>query len=223
MSAGLPPFRDPRYAPRALEVDRRPDGVLVLRNPRPFSTAWTRPFQALAHWAREAPDRVWLSEGHGGDLRAVTYSEGAEQARALASALLGLGIEPGRSVLILARNGVDHALVTYGAMAVGIAAAPVSPQYGLPGADLGRLARAVERLRPAAVFVDDARVFGAALDLPGLADLTVIAARHPRPGDLTVEALLQSAPAPQSAMDAVRPGDAAKHLLTSGSTGRPRR
>ena len=55
--AGVP-FRDPRYAPRALEVERRDDGTVVLRNPRPFATEWTRTFDALAHWAEATPDRA---------------------------------------------------------------------------------------------------------------------------------------------------------------------
>jgi len=217
----LPPYRHAFFAPRALEVERRPDGALLLRNPRPFAGTWTRAFDALAHWTAAAPARVWLTEGHGAARRALVYSEGGEAGRALAGGLLALGLEPGRSLLILARNGIDHALVTYAAMGVGIAAAPVSPQYGLPGADLGRLARAVGLLRPASVFVDDAALFAAALELPGLQGLPVIAARNPRPGDLPLEALLRSRPAP-AAFDAVRPDQAAKHLLTSGSTDAPK-
>lgn len=219
---GGAPFRDPRYAPRALEVERRADGSTVLRNPRAYETRWTRTFDALAHWAAAAPERDWLLERSGTGMRALTYAEGAAQARAAAGGLLGLGVEPGRSLLILARNGVDHAVVAYGAMSVGIVAAPVSPQYGLAGADLGRLAHAIDLLRPAAVYVDDAAAFGAALDLPGLSSLPVIASRDARPGDIAIEALLRSDAAPEAALAAVTGDRAAKHLLTSGSTGRPK-
>jgi feruloyl-CoA synthase len=38
--------------------------------------------------------------------------------------------------------------VTYAALSQAIPVAPVSPQYGLPGAVLARLAHAVEVLRP---------------------------------------------------------------------------
>ena len=142
--------------------------------------------------------------------------------RAAAGGLLALGMEPGRSLLILARNGIDHALATYGAMAAGLAAAPVSPQYGLAGADLSRLAHAAALLGPAAVYVDDAAAFGAALELPALRGLPVIASRNPRAGDIGFDALLRTGADPAPAIAAVRPEAAAKHLLTSGSTGRPK-
>lgn len=222
MPAGPPPYRDARYAPRALEVERRGDGTLVLFNPRPYAAAWTRTFDALAHWAAVAPDDVWLTERSGEGRRALAYGEGAQQVRAIAGGLLDLGVEPGRSLLILARNDIDHALVAYAAMAVGIAASPVSPQYGLPGADLGRLAHAVELLRPAAVFVEDAALFGEALVLPGLKGLPVIAGRNARTADIAFDTLLRRAGPAQAAFDAVRPDQAAKHLLTSGSTGAPK-
>ena len=217
------PFRDSRYAPRALEVERRADGAVVLVNPRPFETKWTRMSDALAFWAEAAPTRTWLMERTaGGATRSVAYGEGRQAARAAAGGLLELGIEPGRSLLILARNGVEHALVTYGAVSVGIVAAPVSPQYGLGDADLGRLRHAVELLRPAGVFVDDAAAFAGALAMPELAGLPVVAVRNGRARDVTWDALLARGEAPAVALAAVEGGWTAKHLLTSGSTGRPK-
>ena len=32
------PFRDPRYAPRRLEIERRAGGEMVLTNPTPYAT-----------------------------------------------------------------------------------------------------------------------------------------------------------------------------------------
>mgnify|MGYP006188208405 CR=1 FL=1 len=37
--------------------------------------------------------------------------------------------------------------------------APVSPQYGLPGANLARLTHAAQALNPAAVYTEDAALF----------------------------------------------------------------
>jgi feruloyl-CoA synthase len=215
------PFRDARYAPRALEVERRGD-FLILRNPTPYSSTIQTVTAPLTRWAAQAPHRVWLAErthAEGGEgWRTVTYGEAAGQVSALAGGLSALGLERGRRLLILARNGVDHALIAYAAMSLGAAIAPVSPQYGLKGADLARLAYAVERLKPAAVYVDDAEAFGDALAAPFLAGLPVVASRNARPGDVTFESLLASHPAAA----VCRPGDAAKLLLTSGSTGKPK-
>src|SRR5205809_606479 len=117
-------IRDPRYAPRRLEVERRADGTLVLYNPTPWSNAFAT------------------------------------------------------------------------AMGRGLPIAPVSPQYGLPGADLSRLAHAVEVIRPAAVYVDDAAVFAGALEADFLAGLPVIASRNARSGDVPLETLFAAPPAP---------------------------
>lgn len=214
----LKPFRDPRYAPRRLEVERRAGGDLVLTNPTPFDRTFQTMTAALERWAREAPGRTWLAERSGDGWRRVAYGEGAARVAAIAGGLAGLGSRRGDILLILARNGVDHALLSYAAMSRGIAIAPVSPQYGLPGVNLARLAGAVETLRPRAVFTEDAALFGEALAADFLAGLPVVAAANPRAGDIPLADLLKASPAQAVAA----PEDTAKLLLTSGSTGRPK-
>jgi feruloyl-CoA synthase len=211
-------FRDPRYAARQLEVERRADGSILLFNPMPFDTSATTTLQPLARWSVEAPQRVWLAERSGDGWRTATYGEAAQQVAALAGGLAALGLGPDRPLLILSRNGIDHALVSYGAMSLGCPIAPIAPQYGLAGADLSRLAHACGVIQPGAVLVDDAVAFEGALASDILAGLPVIASRNGRAGDLSVEALLLSAPVATTA----RPDDVAKLLLTSGSTGLPK-
>jgi feruloyl-CoA synthase len=198
------PYRDARYAPRALDVERRADGSIVLFNPTPFSTRFATTLDPLVHWAAAAPDRVWLAERSGEGWRTITYGEAFAQVQALAG---GLPVERGQVLLILARNGIDHALVAYAAMSKGAAVAPVSPQYGLHG-DYTRLEHACAELQPSAVHVDDPEAFAGALATPFLSGLPVV----------NVEALVKSAPLAPSC----QPTDIAKLLLTSGSTGRPK-
>ncbi|MDB5456624.1 MAG: feruloyl-CoA synthase [Caulobacter sp.] len=212
------PFRDARYAPRALDVERRPDGTLILANPTPFSRRFETMIAPLDHWAAAAPDRVWLAERNGEGWRTATYGQASARVAALAGGLAALGLGRGEPLLILARNGLDHALIAYAAMSLGAPAAPVSPQYGLAGAQLSRLTHAVERLKPAAVYVDDAAAFAEALAAPCLAGLPVVASRHPRGGDIAFADLLTATPTAA----ACGPDDVAKLLLTSGSTGLPK-
>jgi feruloyl-CoA synthase len=211
-------IRDPRYVERRLEVERRGDGTIVLTNPTPFSTARKTTNASLDHWAAAAPARVWLAERSGEGWREVAYAEALDRVARLAGALKGFGLGPGKPLLILARNGIDHALIAYAAMRVGAPVAPVSPQYGQKGADPTRLAHAVELIGPAAVFVDDAAAFAEALAAPALNGLAVIAAANARPGEHPLAALFA---APAQA-DVAAPQDIAKLLLTSGSTGRPK-
>ncbi len=214
----LTPMRDPRYAPRRLEVERRDDGAVILTNPTPFSTAFDTVNGALDHWAVAAPDRVWLAERSGDGWRTVTYAEARERTARLASALKELGFGPGRPLLILARNGIEHALVAYAAMRIGAPIAPVSPQYGQKGADPSRLAHAAALLNPHGVLVDDAAAVEDALASDALKGVLTIAVRNARPGDHPIEALLAAG----EQANIAEPGQPAKLLLTSGSTGRPK-
>ena len=211
-------IRDPRYAPRNLEVERRADGALILFNPAPIHRVFDTALGALEHWAAATPDALWLAERSGEGWRGVSFGEALERVRTLAGGLAAAGIARPAPMLILARNSVDHALLAFAAMSLGVPIAAVSPQYGLAGADLTRLAHAVAVLRPGSVYTDDAAAFAGALEADFLAGLPVIASRNAGPGDIAFEALLRASPMASIA----RPDDIAKLLLTSGSTGRPK-
>jgi len=211
-------LRDPRFIPRRLTVEQRDDRSVLLHNPTPLAGVFDTAIAALAHWAALAPDRPWLAERSGDGWRLLTYAEGDERVRAVAGGLAGLGLARGEPLLILARNSIDHAVIAFAAMAQGVPVAAVSPQYGLAGADLSRLAHAVDLIRPSSVVVDDPAAFQEALASGILAGLPVIATRGARPGAVTIDDLLRAAPIGPTA----GPGDIAKLLLTSGSTGRPK-
>jgi len=212
------PFRDARYAPVRLEVEHRADGEMVLTNPTPYETRFQTMTAALEHWALKSPARVWLAERSGGGWRTITYAEAREQVVAIASGLMTLGVVRLEPLLILAMNGIDHALIAYAAMSQGMPVAPVSPQYGLRGAHPERLHRALEVLKPAAVYTDDAALFAEGLSQPGLAGLPVIASKPAHPRHIPFSALLKSG----HEVSAAKPTDPAKYLLTSGSTGHPK-
>src|SRR3954470_22250175 len=96
------PFRDARYAPRALDVERRGD-VLILSNPTPYSRTVQTVTAPLVRWASQAPHRIWLAErphGPAGEgatgWRTVTYAEAADQVTRLAGGLAALGLSRGK-------------------------------------------------------------------------------------------------------------------------------
>ena len=74
------------------------------------------------------------------------------------------GLGPARPLLILSGNGVDHLLMTLGAMTAGVPVAPVSVAYSLQSRDHARIRAIAELIAPGAVFADDAGAFGPALD-----------------------------------------------------------
>ncbi|MBV8684410.1 MAG: feruloyl-CoA synthase [Caulobacteraceae bacterium] len=211
-------LRNPRYAHRRLVIDHRDDGSIIISNPTSAgSTAFTA-LDPLEFWAAAEPEAPWLAERSGEGWRVVTYAEGLERVRAVAGGLSELGLGQEDPLLILARNSIDHAILAFAAMSLGVPVAAISPQYGLAGADLSRLAHAVDLLAPGAVMVDDAAAFAGALDSDILAGLPAIATRNPRSGDIAFEGLAAARPI----AGRPSPSDIAKLLLTSGSTGRPK-
>ncbi|MCO5112446.1 MAG: AMP-binding protein, partial [Burkholderiaceae bacterium] len=122
-----PPFASLRFAPAAVEVERRDDGVRVLRSPQPLQSYARCLGEHLERWAREAPDRCFLAERTGAAWRRLTYREALAKARAIGAALLARGLSAERPALVLSDNAIDHALLMLGAMHVGVPVAPVSP------------------------------------------------------------------------------------------------
>ena len=156
---------------------------MMLTNPTPYATRFQTMTAPLAHWADEAPDRVWLAERSGDGWRTLTYREAHEQVEAIAGALAAMGVVRLEPLLILANNGIDHALIgSCTAMSQAkMPIAPVSPQYGLRGANPARLAMACRVLKPACVYTDDAALFAEGLLQPGLSGLPVVTSKNPGP------------------------------------------
>ena len=213
------PIRDPRYAAPRYAFEHRADGSVVIANDAPFSQAFQTTNAALDHWADAAPSAIWLAERSGAGWKTLTFSEARERIARLAGALAGLGVGPGKPLMILTGNSIDHALITYAAMRIGGAVAPVSPQYAQPGADLSRLEHAAGLIRPACVFTSDAAATADALLTPALAVAARVAGANPRPGDHPLAALLRDG---EAVANRATPQTIAKLLLTSGSTGKPK-
>ena len=211
MSSPAAPWRDPRYAPDRVTFEARADGGGVLANPEPLGRVFATGTAPLDHWAAQAPERVWLAERSGEGWRRLSFGEAAGRVAALAGGLGGCGLGPDRPLMVLARNGIGAALATYAARRLGAPTAPVTPQYGLPGADPARLRHALALLTPSVVFVDDVELYRPALDAAGASGLPVLG-----PEDL--ERLSSGG----STEDAASPDVVAKLLLTSGSTGAPK-
>src|SRR3990172_1826156 len=51
----------PRFAPAAVEVERRPDGATLLRSPQRLGRYARAVGEWLVHWAGPAPGRVFLA------------------------------------------------------------------------------------------------------------------------------------------------------------------
>jgi feruloyl-CoA synthase len=221
------PLRPVRLGPADVRVERRRDGAILMRSPQllpPFAQKLT---ERLLHWAKAAPDRVFVAQRDGaGAWRALTYAQTLAAVRAIAAALLTRNLSPERPIAILSGNDIEHALLGLAAMHVGIPYAPISVPYSLLSQDFVKLKSIIEVLSPGLVFAADGKTFSRALAAAVPAGVEVLLTANP-PADRPATSFADLFKAyPTEAVDAaharVGPQTIAKILFTSGSTGQPK-
>lgn len=145
-------------------AERRADGAVILINNLPldpFPPSWNH---RLADHAATDPDRPLLTQAApDGKRRVLTYRQALVDARAAAQWLIDAGLDAERPLAILSENSIACAVMTFGAMMAGIAAAPISPGYALMTGDHGKLRQVLEALGPGAVFIADGARYGDAV------------------------------------------------------------
>src|SRR3982751_5131769 len=179
-----PAFRKVKWLGRDIDVERRPDGVVVLKSRIPLQSYEKHIPASLAKWAKQASERIWLAQRGGTDRqwRKVSYGEAKRTVDALTQGLLNLGVEDGRPVAILSGNSIEHALMTQAAMQARLPAAPVSPAYSLMSHDHLKLKYLFGLVKPAVIMVQDGPTFEKALKALPLDGVTVVHVARPCDG-----------------------------------------
>src|ERR1700716_4689979 len=179
-----PPFRKIEWLERDIAVERRPDGVIILKSRIPLQAYEKHILASLSKWARQAPDRTWLAQRTGADRqwRKLSYGEAKRLVDALTQGLLNLKLKPGSPVAILSGNSIEHALMTQAAMQARFPAAPVSPAYSLMSQDHLKLKYLFDLIKPAVVMVQDGPTFAKALGPLDPGGVTVIHVERPCDG-----------------------------------------
>ncbi len=227
----FPPFRKIDWLERDIAVERRADGVVVLRSRIPLGPYQPHLPASLARWAAERPDRIWLAQRGGPQRqwRQLSYARAKAQVDALTQGLLDLDLAPGRTVAILSGNSIEHALLTQAAMQARLAVAPISPAYSLLSQDHAKLKYLFALVKPALVLVQDGVPFAKALEALELGGIRLVHVERPAPGlaGLASLAFADLAATPVTAavaasVAAITPDTVGKLLFTSGSTGMPK-
>src|SRR5690606_9639862 len=103
--------RDGRGAPRGLRGLEEHRSV-----PSARGASMLRLHDPFDFRVRETPDAEFAVHG----ARRITYGEAAERVNRLANALLASGLRRGDRVAYLAKNGIEYAIMYYGASKAGV-------------------------------------------------------------------------------------------------------
>jgi long-chain acyl-CoA synthetase len=184
---------------------------------------------ALAATVAAYGDRPAYSDKADGrsEWRTYTWQQMYDAAREVAAALVDLGVEPGRTVAIMATNRIEHLVADMGAVLAG--AVPMSIYNTLSHEQIAFIAG---QSRPAAVFVETADHLdrwrtaltsgSGVLAVVGISDVSFDDDRFTTWESLVERGRAVSHDEVDARTAALRPEDPATILYTSGTTGDPK-
>ena len=218
------PRRKVTLGPFDMTVDKRADGTMIAASPLELGVYPAKTTERLEHWAKVAPDRIFLAQRDGmGPWRTITYAQALVSVRGIAAALLTRKLSAERPILCLTGNDLGQALLSLAAQYVGVPFAPVSPAYSTVSQDFGKLKHIAKLLEPGLIYATTGAPLARDIEsvFPADVELVVVARSDiDRPQTLLTDLIATAVTEAVDAANAkVGPDTIAKFLFTSGSTG----
>jgi fatty-acyl-CoA synthase len=170
---------------------------------------------AVAAHARRTPEKLAVRDSR----RSLSYAQWHERATRLANGLLGLGLEKGDRVALLAYNCAEWMEIYAALAAAGLVAVPINFRLTSP-----EIAYIVQHSEARAVIAQDElaeRIDAARSELTIAADAFIAFGNASLNGWRSYEALITKAAFATPAIE-VHPADTSALMYTSGTTGKPK-
>jgi feruloyl-CoA synthase len=218
--------RETLFATLAITAQRRADGSILLRSTTPLQPYSRCTGDWLEHWARQAPERIFLGERFDVDApwTTVTYKDALRRVRSAGAWILSQGMSAERPLVILSDNSIEHALFALGAMHAGVPVASISPAYSLMSKDFDKLKSMITLLDPGAIYASLKAFAPALAAIKRLHTATIVSGDAGYDDAISFRSIAATAEtaAVAGAFAAITPDTIAKFLFTSGSTGTPK-
>lgn len=216
-----------RYIPHKVIQEARADGSILLTSGYDLPQVAKNSGVWLHEWADKSPEHIAISERtrDGEGWRDVSYKSLLQKVRAVAASLLARGLGQSDAIVFMSGNGLDHLILSLAAQYAGVPVVPLAEQYSLIPEAHARLVYVLDKIRPSMAFVDDATRYAAALALPELDGIEIVASHGEGPRPVTSMGDLLKGDASvdlDAAYAKVGPDTLAKILFTSGSSSDPK-
>jgi feruloyl-CoA synthase len=220
-------LRAVRLRTSGASIERRGDGAILMRPDEPLGPYPRVLTSRLLHWARVAPDRALAAKRRAnGEWRYLTYGEALKKVHSLGQAFLDRKLSVSHPVAILSDNDLEHLLLMFAGLHVGVPTASIAPPYSLVSTDFAKLRHVMKILTPGMVFASNGDRYRRAIEATVDPEIEVVFRERTIPGLRTISFDDLAATQPTSAVDrahaAIQPDDIAKFLFSSGSTGLPK-
>lgn len=200
------------------------ENTTILRNNEGLNLDDYTMLDCLDYWADRSPNTVCMRERISDGWSEISYKEFLSRVTSVASNLATLDISSEKPLIIVAPNSINHALVTFAAMTIGVPVTPVSIAYAQHGENFERLDNIINIIKPGAIYFSDTGFFKKAVTaVLNTHDIQCIASYSNMEDVLTIRDLPNVEPTEVARRRSkVTQDSICKVMLTSGSTGLPK-
>ena len=161
---GFVPFLPVPMAEPKATLERRDNGELLVHCDYPLGDFGPSVVAFLHRWAAETPGNMWLAQRGADDAwQKISYGAAMAQVNAISQYLLDRGFDDTTPVMVLSGNSIEHAMLSFGAMQIGVPYSAIAQPYSTMGT-FKKLHHVVDLIKPRLILIQDGAPYVDALE-----------------------------------------------------------